>query len=106
MTKKPVTVSITITIDPRWLEFCGPGNVDVFRRDYCGDWAFGMACTKTLGWLIFDYGDDVLDLDTVKKAYVIAVKLWGENWMKRGDTDGTCYDRAIQTALFGEVKYG
>jgi hypothetical protein len=127
------TSTIMTVTDPGWIEHVtgGPrGYADVFGRDYSGYWMRGMAHTAHRGWIAFEHGDDDacteeaaraairlwrndeplpplwhrLDLDLANRAWCEGVKRYGENWY--ADGDGPRYDWALQTALFGEAKYG
>jgi hypothetical protein len=127
-TPATITVSIEVPVDEDWIKFCTKHN-DIFMTGYCGYWAFGVFIDEA-GWLVFDRGDErspsdkacnaavaaydakqplpenwyLLDREMAIKAFAAGVKRRGVDWYENGDA--TDYDVAIQTAIFGEPKYG
>ena len=79
------SISITVGADEDWIDYATKCD-DLFLSNYCGTGSTAPApCAPRPK----------------------AVQLWGVGWYTdRNETDATSYDVVIQTALFGEVKYG
>ncbi len=105
-------------------------NIDIFRPEYCGYWARGIAYDTLRGWLVCvddesdDANGDLLDSvalnawrgggDLPRGFYrfdhALAVRALAEGVRRHGDRfpvnyDGDSADVAVQRALFGEVRY-
>ena len=128
----PTTIKIEIEVDAAereaWINDFAL-NVDVFRRDYCGYWAFGSSVPGVEAWLVFEQAvDGVRPTDrastAARRAYK-AGKPLPKHWYALGRADAerayaylvarvgtretgdaTDYDVVIQMALLGEVRYG
>lgn len=128
-----VTVTIDVTVDPEWIDYITQ-NPDIFMRDYCGYWMYGMERDKELGWLAHEHDETRtttqvarspeynqivadwragkplpeswyrLDKAACVKAWAEGVKIYGVDWYENGDAN--TYDCAIQMALLGELRYG
>jgi hypothetical protein len=116
--------------DPEWVAFLTKYN-DIFMRDYCGYWLFGVARNDKDGWLVFDQGEGErpseaeqkrvialwksgsrtklpanwyrLNKAAAKRAHEEGVKRWGKDWFENGDAN--TYDYVVQMALLGEHRY-
>ena len=128
---KKETVTIAVDVPEMWIKFVTKLDT-IFQRNHCGDWMELMSTDAAIGFLVFEHGDEVkppekiparvfnawengeklpprwhhIDLDLCKRAFAAGVKHWGVQWTTDRGADATRYDVAIQTALFGEVKYG
>lgn len=125
-----LSVTITVKVDPEWIEFLTKYS-DIFGSPYyAGYWLFGVERDDALGWLAYEHGDDRrpsdreckrvvalwrageplperwfrLDRAAAIKAWGEAVKRYGVDWYEKAD--GAVYDVAVQMALLGEVRYG
>lgn len=125
-----VTVTITVKVDPEWIEFLTKYN-DIFGSPhYAGYWLYGAERDDRLGWLVYEHGDERrpterecrharalwhageplperwyrLDRAAAIKAWAEGVKRFGAEWYENGD--GPTYDVVVQMALLGEVRYG
>lgn len=121
------TVTITLEVPEEWINEMVL-NVDVFRTNVCGYWAYGVEHDEDLGWLIWEdldkpqalgqhdaaiyawrKGIDLpacyyrFDRQLAIDAFGWFVRLYGES---PDNADATALDRAIQHALWGEERYG
>lgn len=130
-----VTMTVETTVDEDWRTWVTGGEkgyTDVFlRNSYCGYWLEGIDHDPKLGWLAFEFGAvdrsateaekeeaiaawlekkplpplfHALNDEVAEKSWCKAIERWGKDWYD--DADGPRYDCALQTALFGEAKYG
>ena len=127
------TFSITVEIDPRWVDYITNGS-DIFSRPhYAGYWACGVANAPALGWLVAECdenerfpseyedervealwraGKDLpprwyrLDRAAALRMWEEGVKRYGVGWYGDPKHDGGMEDGLLQLALLGEVRYG
>lgn len=127
------TFTITVDIDPRWVDYVTQHN-DIFGRTYyAGYWAHGAANDSELGWLVAECdeqerfpgktetarvealwraGSDLpprwyrLDRAAALRMWEEGVKRHGVGWYESNDHDGAREDELLQLALLGEVRYG
>ena len=126
------TFSITVEIDPFWVEYLTQ-NADIFGRQYAGYWLRGIDRHPERGSLCWedDWQHDVdeepnrkeateawvwgkglplpkgwyrLDRAAALRAWEEGVKRWGVDWYEH--TDAEREDVVIQLSLLGEVRYG
>jgi len=133
---KPVahyTVTVDLPIPDEWFEFCYA--FDLFEKNYCGYWMFGIEHDDKLGWLVFETGgEEMPDEDMI----FLATFIWKRNHFKgapdlpegfmsltdevmarayqiavekwgiswEDNADALTYDYIIQMALLGETRYG
>jgi hypothetical protein len=128
---EPIKHSFTIEVevDAWWPDYVAHGN-DIFRTNYIGYWAFGVAHDDTLGWLVYEHGDERrpddeecdrvtdlwkrgealperwfrIDKSVAMRAWEEGVKQWGVRWTDK--TDANREDAILQLALLGELRYG
>lgn len=125
------TFTITVDVDPRWVDYLISEHTAIFSRPYyAGYWAQGMAHDSQLGWLVAECdeserwpvedtarvevlwraGSDLpprwyrLDRAAALRMWEEGVKRWGVGWYDK--CDGGSEDVLLQLTLLGEVRYG
>lgn len=123
------TFTITVTINPQWIEYLTK-YPDIFDSNRAGYWLRGVEHNIT-GWLVWEDdekckpGDEPnraealrewmlgnplpehwyrLDRAAAIRAWEEGVKRWGVDWYE--EADSTREDVVVQLALLGEVRYG
>jgi hypothetical protein len=127
------TFTITVDVDPRWVDYITQHN-DIFGRTYyAGYWARGVDNDPVYGWLVAECDEDerwpgedeeervkalwragsdlpprwyVLDRGAALRMWEEGVKRFGVEWYGGHHHDGACEDVLLQLALLGEVRYG
>jgi hypothetical protein len=124
------TFSITVDVDPHWVEYLTDDSV-VFDARYAGYWLRGVEWARGLGWLVWEdderhrWGTEPdraaareawragrllpagwyrLDRAAALRAWEAGVRTWGVGWY--GHVDAQREDIVLQQALLGEVRYG
>lgn len=134
-TPEPVkhTFTLTVDVDPTWIEYITQNN-DIFGRSYyAGYWARGAAHDPVLGWLVAETdererypghtetarvvllwraGVDLpprwhrLDRAAALRMWEEGVKRYGVGWYESDQHDGSMEDVLLQLTLLGEERYG
>lgn len=124
------TFSITVAVDPFWVEYL-TRYPDIFGRQYAGYWLRGVDRHSKRGWLCWEddeqhrQGEEpdrvealrawshggtlpqgwyCLDRAAALRAWEEGVKRWGVDWYEQ--TDANREDVVVQLALLGEIRYG
>ena len=125
------TFTLTVDVDPQWIEYIMQ-EPDIFGRPYyAGYWAFGVARDRELGWLVYEHDEDRptagkcermealwrageplparwyrLDRAAALRMWEEGVKRYGVGWYDDDGHDGAREDELLQLTLLGEVRYG
>jgi len=129
------TFTITVAVDPQWVDYI-THRADIFGRPYyAGYWACGIMQDPELGWLVAECDDRErwplpdepettrvealwrageplpprwyrLDRAAALRMYEEGVKLCGVEWYGSAAHDGALEDVLLQLVLLGEVRYG
>jgi len=127
------TFTITVDVDPRWVDYLTQHSTIFGRPHYAGYWACGAAHDPELGWLVAELdeaerfpgeheatrveaiwraGSDLpprwyrLDRAAALRMWEEGVKRHGVGWYDAPEHDGAREDELLQLALLGEVRYG
>jgi len=132
--KPKIKVTIEVEVDEGWIDFAVHNN-DLFLRNYCGYWLYGVEFDEDLGWLCYVDGEGgapknaiaqraikawkagkkfpgvsnrfyLIDKQSAIEAFKQGVIWRGANWYASDDWDARSYDHVIQMALLGEIVYG
>lgn len=127
------TFTLTVEVDPRWVDYITQHG-DIFGRQYyAGYWAQGVAHGPNLGWLVAECDEnerwpDQHEIDRVGALWLsgsdlpprwyrldraAALRMWeegvkrcGVGWYDSPEHDGAREDELLQLTLLGEVRYG
>lgn len=128
-----IKTNLEVEINPDWINFLME-YPDIFGRNYCGYWMYGMELDEKLGWLCYIHDEEKsisqvsshpkyksivemwrsgkplpdrwvrLNERVAIQAYLEGVKRKGIDWYSIADAED--YDVVLQKAIFGVVIYG
>lgn len=127
------TFTVTVEVDPRWVDYVTQHG-DIFGRTYyAGYWARGVDHDPKMGWLVWESDDQHrrdeepdladahlawregrplpehwyrLDRAAALRMWEEGVKRFGVGWYDSSAHDGAMEDVLLQLALLGEERYG
>jgi hypothetical protein len=127
------TFTITVDVDPRWVEYVTQRATIFSCLHYAGYWARGVDHDPVYGWLVAECdeserwpdktesarvsalwraGSDLpprwyaLDRGAALRMWEEGVKRFGVGWYDSREHDGAMEDVLLQLALLGEERYG
>ena len=127
------TFTMTVEVDPQWVDYLTQHSTIFGRPYYAGYWARGAEHDPELGWLVWEddeqhgrgrepereaalrawrAGEPLparwyrLDRATALRMWEEGTKQWGIGWYDSPEHDGAREDELLQLTLLGEVRYG